>query len=156
MWLRITRCALQFTFEEAEDCWGDGEYDDAHHHGSEVVAYERNIAEKITSKDKAAYPHNTPNHAEHEKTLVVHFTHTGDKRRKGADDGHEARQKNGLAAMAIHKILRFINMCLVDGHAFVAHDEFAKVAPNPIIDVVAEQCCCHQNTCKQHGVERTL
>ncbi len=149
----VLRRTSQFAFDETDESGRDGEKNDAHDNGGKVVTHKGDIAKEVSGKNKTPHPHNATDDAEHDEALIVHLAHTGDKRCKRADDGHETRQKNRLAAVPIHKVLRFINMRLIDGEAFVVHDEFAKFASDPIIDIVAHQCCRHQNDRKHNGVE---
>ena len=103
-----------------------------------VVFDNGHITKEVTSKSKQTYPDNASKDVVGNKFGVVHFANAGDKGDKGADDGHEASQKNSFAAMFGKKIIGLGEMRVIERNFWVREDFLAKEVADPVIGSIAE------------------
>src|SRR5262249_29131496 len=76
---------------------------------------------------------------ERKEARVAHLADAGDERREGANDGHEARDDDGLSAVALVEILRANEVLLVEEERTLAAKNFrADAGPNGVVGRVAE------------------
>ena len=80
----------------------------------EVFLHERNVAEEIPCTSEQTYPDQAADYVVTEECAVMHGTDAGHKGSKGADDGNEAAQEDGLVAMFFIKLLRLFHMFRLD------------------------------------------
>lgn len=72
-------------------------------HQSEIIFDDWNVAEKIPRHGQAANPDQCAQCAEQHEQTIIHQSDACHERRKGADDGQEAREQNGFAAVFLVK-----------------------------------------------------
>ena len=68
-----------------------------------------------------------------DEVAVGHFAHPGHKRRKGADDGHEARQEDGLAAVFFEEGMGAVHVFLLDPFDFAGIGFGTDAVTDPVI-----------------------
>lgn len=94
--------------------------------------------ERITAKDCRADPENAAENIEEQVARVGHFCSACDGRTKGANDGNEARENHGAAAVLFIEIVCTLKMAPAEKEGvFAAIERGPCGAANPVADLVA-------------------
>mmetsp|Transcript_21381 Transcript_21381/g.36448 ORF Transcript_21381/g.36448 Transcript_21381/m.36448 type:complete len:219 (+) Transcript_21381:179-835(+) len=80
------------------------------HHQCEVLLNKRQVSEEKACPHEENCPQDSPPHVVHGKLFVWHAADTGNKGRKRADNGDEARQHHCLAPVLRVKLLRLVDV----------------------------------------------
>ena len=84
-----------------------------------------------------------------------HLSHTRHKRHKGADEGHEAGDDDGDAAMALVERVRGVESLLVEEAALLPLEHLGpEIAPDRVIALVAQDGRHQQHGNRQRQVHR--
>src|SRR5947207_7475506 len=83
-------------------------------HQLEMSLEERPAAEKVAPSKTSSNPQDRADDAKGEEADVIHAAHTGNERREGANDRHEAGEDHRLGPVLLIKGLRMKKMLLVE------------------------------------------
>ena len=70
--------------------------------------YRLDVAKEVSSQGEDHHPDHAANDIVRDKLRIVHASHAGYKRRKGAHDGDKTRQDDGFATMLFVESLGFV------------------------------------------------
>ncbi|MCY1179894.1 hypothetical protein D9M73_203130 [compost metagenome] len=114
---------------------------------------EWHVAEEVAEGHQAADPQQRTGDAETEEARVVHVGDAGDERCKGAQDGQEARQGHGLAAVAFIEVVGTLQVVAAEDLGVrVVEQTLAGCSAYHVIGAVAQDCSGHQQAGQQHRV----
>ena len=132
--------------------------DDERHHPMKMFVDIRDAAaQKIADRCHQQNPKNAADHVEGKETAVAHPPHTGDRRRKRADDRNKSRQNNGLAAVFFKKIMRTLNVVLLEKErVFAIEKPGANEITDGIARAVSENSGSHEQRVQKKYVELPL
>ena len=107
---------------------------------AQVVFDPGEVAKQVTGTAQADHPNESTDDVVGRELAAAHVGDAGDKRRKGANERHEARQDDGDAAVAFVKVMRLVKRAFVEeagvfplkhlGPEVTADGEVALVAQN--------------------------
>ena len=118
--------------------WKHRNNDDTINDQAKVLARPFQIAQKIPGRDKPAHPQHTPRDVEQKERGRVHEGNARHKGGKSAHNGHKAGQHNGLAAVALVKMMGLEQVFLLDEAAVTGKNGRAHMAADAIIDGIAK------------------
>ncbi len=107
--------------------------DNGHEHDGEVVLDEGQIAEEIPAEGKQRRPQQAAKDVEADEVAVGHASHTGYEGGKGADDGDEARQEDGDAAVLLVESVGTIQVFFLEEARVFGEDARADGVADPVI-----------------------
>lgn len=96
--------------ESHDDGADDGGHDAEQKNQGKVLLDEGNVPEEVARADDGNGPDHGSRSAEEFKAQVVHARRAGNQGRKRANDGNEARKKNGFAAVAHIEAVRMLEL----------------------------------------------
>ena len=83
----------------------------------------------------------------------MHVGDAGDERCEGAQDGQEARERHGLAAMAFIELMGALQVVAAEYFRVgVVEQPLAGCSADHVVGAVAQDCGSHQQASQQHRV----
>ncbi len=119
-----------------------------------MFAHQGHIAEEITQRDQAHHPGERANHVVYLETQEIHCRDTGHKGRERTEDGQEARQHQGLAAMALIEAVGTQQGLLIQKTHATRKCTRPYCPANGIVDGIAQQGRKHQQTGQQYRIDQ--
>ena len=124
---------LDFCPYELDNHRQDRNDDDAVNDDTEIVLYDRDVAEEIPGGNQPRHPEDGPGDVERQELDRGHERNPSHKRRKGTHDGNEPGQDNGLAAMPFVKRMGLEQVLLVQKPCLPAEYARPHVPPDLIV-----------------------
>jgi hypothetical protein len=119
--------------------WQNRDQDNAHNQQLQVFLHHRQIAKQVAGIGEQQHPEQRTRYVEQREVAIGHMAHTGNKRRKGSHDRHEARQDNGFSAMTGIKRMGFIQIAATENLLVrITEQPFAKQAANGVVQCIAQ------------------
>lgn len=150
--LNVATRELAAGAEDADDGGQDGKNDYHCDHVVDALGDVGNqMAERIAAEDHGADPEDAAENIECQVTPVGHVRCACDRRAKRANDGNEARENHGAAAVFFVKIVRALQMAAPEEERiFAPVKRCSRRAPDPVTDLIAHDGAEH------HGKEEQL
>src|SRR6266404_9506767 len=131
--------------EDADDCGKNGKDDD---NGNDVVNALSNVGNRtskdVAAEDHRANPQNTSTNVKEEIAGIRHFRSAGDRRTERPNDGDEAREDHGTAAIFLVEIMSPLKMAAAEEERVLAAVEsHARRAADPIANLIADDGAKH-------------
>lgn len=105
----------------------------------DVLVHEVDLAEGRTEQRHPDAPEHAPDDVERDERAVVHPAHTGDDRREGPHDGHEAGQHQRLRAVLLEELVGLLDVLLLEEAGVRALEERGSHLPaEEIADLVTD------------------
>ena len=96
------------------------------------------VAEEISHQDQRGNPQQGAEDAEREKPQIIHAADARHERRERAEDRHEARDDDRLAAVLFVKLVRALQMFFIQkARCFTAEHARPDKAANPVISRIS-------------------
>src|SRR5712692_10610038 len=130
---------------DADDCGKHGNHDN---NGDDVMNALTNIrdraAQRVAAENHGADPKNPSANVEGNVAGVGHLCGAGDGRAEGSNDGNEARENNGPAAIFFIKIVGALKMASAEEErVFAAVQSCTRRAANPVANLIAHDGAKH-------------
>ena len=127
--------------------------DDQDGDDAEVLFDHRDVAEQVATPQEQRHPQNSAQQVVAQEFAVGHPTNTCDERRKGPDDGHEARECHCHAAVPLEEFLGAMQVFDLEQPVSAAECRGSYRAPDRIIERVAQNGSRRQQREEQRGIE---
>src|SRR3989338_7092104 len=134
-----TSCSTPAVTDEFANGGQQRNNDDAENHQREVILDDWNIAKRITRYGETADPCEAAQRAEQHEQTIIHQADACHERRKGTDDGQEAREQDGFAAMFLIKGMSLVDVLALDKPVCAFQQAHSDKAPDPVIGVIAAE-----------------
>src|SRR5882672_498891 len=122
----------------AVDLDGDGHAGQHDDHDDQDVDPSKDIGKDtgkpITDPGHRGHPPDSSCHIVEEEAPVLHSAHPGQHGREGADDGHEARDDDGLGSVLLVEAVGALDVLRIEEERFLARED---AGPQPPADGVA-------------------
>ena len=119
-----------------------------------------NIAEEVASQPVDCDPGDSPERVEEQKGSPRHAVSSGQERGPGTQDGDKATKEDYFAAVLAEEILSQFHFALIetDVAAIAAQQTIATFAPNPVAEIIAQNCATgssRDHQCDREAVGRS-
>ncbi|BBG28987.1 regulator of polyketide synthase expression [Zymobacter palmae] len=143
--------------QELNDGRQDRHHDDADNHQLEIALNPRGPTKEVARIGQQQHPHHRPNDVIGQESAIAHAPHARHERRKGAHDGHETSNDDGLAAVAFIERLRAFQMLALEQLGIrVAKQLFTKEMPDGIVDRIPQHSSAQHQQHHQVDVEAVV
>mmetsp|Transcript_10058 Transcript_10058/g.41722 ORF Transcript_10058/g.41722 Transcript_10058/m.41722 type:complete len:206 (-) Transcript_10058:8-625(-) len=116
------------------------------------MLHDREIAEEVAHSCEETDPQRRSAYVVRRELGVLHARHARHEGREGANNGHEARQHDGLAAVLGIKVLSFVEHALLD-HPLSKHP-LTRGLPDGVVERVPHHRRSEEQPHHQRQVER--
>ena len=151
-------CSGAPRFPPVVDARHDRQHDHHDDHQLDVLIDAGNVAtEKISGEEHAPDPENAAEHIERGEPGVVHSGRARHDRHERADDGHESRYHDGLAAVTLVEVVGLAQVLRFEEHGlFFLEQSWPAHSANPVADGVADDRGGAENCAEEIYVQSEL
>ena len=138
-------------FESGWDYRDDYDYQDG---DRKVVANPGDLTEEVAGKKADTNPEHRTSDAVKDEFPILHRPQAGYKRRKGADDRHEACEDNRVRAIFLKEFMRFVEVLVFeDPRIRVLKEAASKILADDVVRTIANDSCTREDHKQQSDVK---
>src|SRR6266567_3963370 len=131
--------------KNADDRWQNREEDDNGNDVMDALADVRNrAAQGVAAEDHGGDPENSARNVESQVAGIGHLRSAGDRRTKRSNDGNEARENHGSAAVFLVEIMGALKMTAAEEkRVFAAVESSSSRAADPVTNLIPDNGAKH-------------
>ena len=129
---------LKASFDELDDGRQNGDEDDCQDDKGKVLLYHRQIAKEVTPKSEQSHPGYPTDYIVGDKLAVGHGANTSHEGGKGANDGDEASDDDGLSTIFFIKGVGAVKVLFFQESDIAAERARTDAGANPIVHRIAQ------------------
>src|SRR6266849_1248302 len=130
---------------DADQCWKHRNHDNNRNDVMDALADVRNrAAQRVAAENHGADPKNPAKNVEDQVAGVRHLRGASDGRAEGSNDGNEAREDDGPAAIFFIEVMGALKVAAPEEErVFAAVESRPRRAANPVANLVAHNSAKH-------------
>ena len=133
----------------------EGDDDDGDDDQLQVLLDERLVAEEIARIEERGDPEKASREVVEHEVGVVHPSHACHERSKGADNGDEAGEDDGLSTILLIELMCLVEIALLEDFGVrVAEELLAEEVPDGVVARVAQHGGGKEHECQQVHAQR--